>query len=340
MNPNQLFISFSFKSMKHLYHFSLLFVAILLVSCGGGSSFKIDGQLVNLDGTSIRVIFNGDSGVVDEMVDVDKKGHFSFKGEASQPAIVNLLNQRKELIANIVVTNGDHLKVKGDAAVEMSVKVKGNKINEAWQLFRDEHAAFYADPNPSRLNAAIEKYVREHSADVLSTVLLIADYSEPEKVSEMLGLISLEAKPKSLTSAYGIVSKERSNRSLPRLMTLTLMKHRGSFEEIKLTGRYSLISMWIKNQQHRDKMRNMLQGLNEGVQVIDVLAEGDTVLWQQTIAADPAQWKHYWAPGGPVEQGIQLLGVTSMPWYAVTDSTGLVVYSGTSLPLALKAIPQ
>lgn len=326
--------------MKYLYHFSLLLVASLLLSCGGGSSFKIDGQLVNFNGTSIRVIFNGDSGVVDEMVDLDKKGHFSFKGEASQPAIVNLVDQRNSLITTMVAVNGDHLKVKGDAATAMSVKIKGNKINEAWQLFRDEHAAFYTDPNPSRLNAAIEKYVREHPADVLSTVLLIADYSEPENVTEMLSVIALEAKPKSLTSAYGLVGKERSNALLPRMMTLTLMKHKGPFEEIKLTGHYSLISMWIKNQDPRDKMREMLQGLDEGVQVIDVLAEGDTVQWQRTIADDPARWKHYWAPGGPVEQGIQLLGVTSMPWYAVTDSTGLVVYSGTSLTSAIKAIPQ
>jgi hypothetical protein len=37
-----------------------------------------------------------------------------------------------------------------------------------------------------------------------------------------------------------------------------------------------------------------------------------------------------------LEQGIQLLGITSLPWYAVTDSTGMVIYSGPSLEQARK----
>ena len=323
--------------MKHLHYLILFFVSAVLLSCGGGSSFKIDGELVNLDGATVRVVFNGDSGIVDEWVDVDKKGHFSFKGEASQPAIVNLLDQDNGLITAVVVVNGDHLKVKGDAAALKSVKVKGNKVNEAWQLFRDEHAAFYADPNPSRLNAAIEKYVRENPADVLSTILLVADYSDQEKVDSLLSAIDLQAKPEPLISIYGM-SGQGKKRSLPRLMTLTLMKHNGAFEEIRLTGQYSLISMWVNTMQDRNKVIEKLQDLDKGVQVIDVLTEGDTLRWHQAIAGDPTHWKHYWAPGGPVEQGIQLLGVTSAPWYAVTDSTGLVVYSGTSLSSALKAI--
>ena len=54
----------------------------------------------------------------------------------------------------------------------------------------------------------------------------------------------------------------------------------------------------------------------------------DTLRWQQAISADPASWKHYWAPGGPLEPGIQLLGISMAPWFAVIDSTGLVTYSG------------
>jgi hypothetical protein len=325
--------------MKHLHYITMFLIAAALMSCGGGNSFKIDGELVHVDGAAVRVVFNSDSGIVDQWVDVDKKGHFTFKGEASQLTIVNLLDHSDKLIANMVAVNGDHLKVKGDASVAMSVKVKGNKVNEDWQLFRNEHAAFYTDPNPSRLNAAIEKYVRENATDVLSTALLVADYSDYsdiEKVKNLFNGIDLLAKPESLTAGMNL--KGRKTSSLPRLMTLTLVKHGGTFEEIKLTGKYSLINMWVNPQQSRETMIGKLQDLDKGVQVIDVLAEGDTLHWHQTIGNDPAQWKHYWAPGGPIEQGIQLLGVTSMPWYAVTDSTGLVVYSGTSLSSALKAI--
>ena len=122
-----------------------------------------------------------------------------------------------------------------------------------------------------------------------------------------------------------------------KLMTLMLMKHGGDFEEIKLTDRIHLLSLWANPQKGRNALINKLQDLDENIRLIDVLAESDTLRWHQTIKNDPKGWQHYWAPGGPLEQGIQLLGVTTMPWYAVTDSTGMVTYSGPSLDSAKKS---
>lgn len=323
--------------MKQIQFLIMLLVAVVLTSCSS-DSFKIEGNIENLDGNIVRVVFRGDTGVVDEMINLDKKGHFTIKGTSEQPTIVNLLNIKSDPLAVVVAANGDHLKIKGNATQEMSVKVKGNKINEDWQLFRDEHAAFYTDPNPSRLDAAIEKYVRENPANLLSTVLLIVDYSnfsDHAKVHKMLMSIESEARPESLTKSFLDFINKRA--ALPRLMTLTLMKHGGAFEEIKLTDRIHLISLWANPQKNRNPLINKLQNLDEGIRVIDVLAESDTLRWHQTIMNDPKAWQHYWAPGGPLEQGIQLLNMTSMPWYAVTDSTGMVTYSGSSLDAATQA---
>ena len=318
--------------------FILLLVAAMC-SCSS-NSFKIDGNLTNVEGGAVRVTFMGDSGVVDETVNTDKKGHFSFQGSATQPVLVSLLTKRGEPIVMAVAANGDHIKVKGDASKAMEVAVKGNRLNEDWQLFRDEHKAFYTDPNPSRLDAAIEKYVREHPADMLSTVLLIADYSDYDdldKVDKMLKGIDVKVRPESLTQAVQGLSKKGNN--LPRLLTLNLWKHgeRG-FEEIKLSGSPKFLSLWASPHKDRENMRSKMKGMLEGaegkIRVIDILAESDTMGWHKTIAGE--DWPHYWAPGGPLEQGIQLLGITSLPWFAVTDSTGLVVYSGPSLDEAKK----
>ena len=321
-------------------HFFLLLLVIALASCSS-DSFKIDGDIANLDGHTVKVVFRGDSGVVEAPAEIDKKGHFTFKGASEQPVIVSLLNYRNEPLAMMVACNGDHLKVKGDADKAMSIKVKGNRLNDDWQLFRDEHAAFYGDPNPSRLDAAIEKYVREHPAEMLSTVLLIADYSDYSdraKVQKMLNGIEAKARPESLIQTLQAFRKGNSHDRLPRLMTLNLFKHGGDFEEIKLTDRTTLLSLWASPQNDRAALKAKLQAIRDGatgkLHVIDILTESDTIRWSQTIADE--DWPHYWAPGGPLEQGIQLLGITSMPWYAVTDSTGLVVYSGPSLDQARK----
>ena len=321
-------------------HFFLLLLVIALTSCSS-DSFKIDGDIVNLDGHTVKVVFRGDSGVVEAPAEIDKKGHFTFKGASEQLVIVSLLNYRNEPLAMMVARNGDHLKIKGDAGKAVSIKVKGNRLNEDWQLFRDEHAAFYGDPNPSRLDAAIEKYVREHPAEMLSTVLLIADYSDYSdraKVQKMLNGIEAKARPESLIQTLQAFRKGNSHDRLPRLMTLTLFKHGGDFEEIKLTDRTTLLSLWANPQNDRAALKAKLQAIRDEasgkLHVIDILTESDSIYWHQTIAGE--DWPHYWAPGGPLEQGIQLLGITSMPWYAVTDSTGLVVYSGPSLDQARK----
>ena len=323
--------------MKKFHLLYCLMLLAALASCSN-SDFKIEGNLVNLKATQVRVVFRGDSGVVDGWTGVDKKGHFSFKGQAAQPVVVTLYGTSGTPLVNVVAVNGDHLKVKADMASAGTVKVKGNKLNEAWQLFRDEHADFYADANRSRLDAAIEKYVREHPDDMLSTVLLMVDYSDysnRQKVQRLLNGINITARPQSLGPS--ILSQKGHQTPLPRLMSVTLMKHNGAFEEIDLTHRITLINFWANPQKNRSALLATLDNLDEGIRVLDVLAESDTLRWDKTIAADPTRWQHYWAPGGPLEPGVQLMGITSLPWYAVTDSTGMVTYSGPSIDSAINA---
>ena len=325
-------------TMKTLQYLALLLSLTMAMASCSGDSFKIDGKLANFDSGMVRVIFPTDSGMVDEWVSVDKKGKFSYQGAVADPVIVSLLDSRSHLLVMLVATSGDHIKVKGDAAQPKTIKIKGSKVNEDWQLFRDEHAAFYTDPNPSRLDAAIEKYVREHPADLLSTVLLMADYSDysdVDKINAMLKGIDVKVRPGSLVQSFEGRSMNAQTSRLPRIMALKLVKHGGDFEDVSLVDRMTLISFWANPQDNRSALINKLNQVGEGIRVIDVLTESDTLRWHQTIAADPKEWKHYWAPGGPMEQDVQLLGIKSLPWYAVTDSTGLVTYSGPSLDAAL-----
>ena len=321
------------------YHIALLLALIVALTSCDSDSFKIDGNITKLDGLSLKVILMGDSGVVDEWINLDKKGKFAFEGHSAQPVLVSLLDRQGKTLAMLVAANGDHLKVSGDAGKPMDIKVKGNRLSEDWQLFRKEHRAFYTDANPSRLDAAIEKYVRENPDDMLSTVLLLADYSDysdSEKVNALLNGINIDVRPVSLTRA--IVGNNRDTRltgRLPRLMVVKLMKHGGGFEELQLTKQISLLHLWANPQLNRSAVIDKLKGVDESVHVIDILAESDTLRWHQTIAADPEGWKHYWAPAGPMEQDIQLLRFTTVPWFAVIDSTGLVTYSGPDVDTAL-----
>ena len=322
------------EMMKRI-HLLLLLLAATLASCSS-DSFKIDGALSGLDGPSVHIICKADTCMVDEWVDLDAKGKFSFEGQSAEPVIVNLLNQRGDVLTTVVAANGDHLKLKGDAGKPMGIKVKGNNLNEQWQTFRDENKDLYTDANRNRLDAAIEKYVREHPAELLSTVLLLVDYSDYSnraKVGALLKSIHVEARPESLIRLFVGDPMSGKKVNLPRLTTLTLYKHDGGFEEVKLTDHVTLLTLWAQPQDKRAdvlaQVRALQQKADGKVRVIDILTEGDTLRWHKTIAGE--DWGHYWAPSGPVEQGVQLLGITSLPWYAVSDSTGLIVYSGPIL---------
>lgn len=323
---------------KILLLFSLL--VTLLVSCDS-HHFKIEGDIKGVGGPEVRIIYPNDSVIVDEIVALDKKGHFAYQGSSPLPVVAVVADVRGNLLTSLVVADGERLKVKGDASQPMGLKIKGSKVNEDWQLFRKEHAAFYADANPSRLDAAIEKYVSEHPADLLSTVLLMHDYgnfTDRDKVQRLLDAIQATARPESLTAAFARSPMGKARSITPRLMSLTLVeKGKKEFEQVNLTGRITLINCWGNPAGDRQGLINKLQTIDASVSVVDVLTEGDTLKWHRTTADDPSAWRHYWAPGGPVEQGLQLLHITSLPWYAVTDSTGLVTYNGPDLAKALKA---
>ena len=107
----------------------MLLLATLLASCSS-DNFKIDGELTHLNGTAVKIVFRGDSGIVNEFANLDKKGKFSFEGASAAPVLVSIMDQRGELLKRVVATNGDHLKLKGDASKGMAIKVKGNHIND------------------------------------------------------------------------------------------------------------------------------------------------------------------------------------------------------------------
>ena len=210
-------------------------------------------------------------------------------------------------------------------------------------MFRDEHLDFYLNSNPARLDAAIEKYVRENPRDMLSTVLLIADYSDYSdraNVEKLLKSIDISVRPETLTDLFRESAATAAKRHQPRLMTLELYKHGAGFEKIKLSGQPTLLYLWTNPLDDvkalNPQLRDFAQDAERGARFIDILCESDTMRWHHAIAGEP--WQHYWAPGGPMEKGIQVLGATTMPWYAVTDSTGLVIYSGPSIDQAIHSV--
>ena len=88
--------------MKNIV-FSLLLL-LMMASCNS-DRFKIDGNIVNLNGAAVHIVYYADTVVVDQWVDVDKKGRFTYQGVSSQPVVVSLSDQRGELLTQLIAMN-------------------------------------------------------------------------------------------------------------------------------------------------------------------------------------------------------------------------------------------
>ena len=78
--------------MKYLQYLALLLtLTVAMVSCSG-DGFKIDGDITNIEGDALRVIFATDSGMVDEWVNIEKNGKFSYRGNVSEEPVTPLFH--------------------------------------------------------------------------------------------------------------------------------------------------------------------------------------------------------------------------------------------------------
>ena len=64
----------------------------------------------------------------------------------------------------------------------------------------------------------------------------------------------------------------------------------------------------------------------------------DTTVWKQSIRNDSSRWLQGWGAGSLASPAISRLGVRSLPFFVVADSTGKQLYRGLSIAQALKYI--
>lgn len=221
--------------MKQL--FSLLAIALLLLSCGTDSRhFSIDGRLLNLNQGEFYVY--SPDGTVPHGMDTIKvqAGRFSYTVECDRPMTLMIVfpNFTEQ---PVFAQPGKSVDIKGDASHLKEMTVKGTKDNALMNSFREQILS--ASPAEARKYAVsmVEDNPGSHVAPYLVRRYLVAtdkpDYAtarrllkqivakQPENVYAQRLLASCEGK-QSLSvgsllpsfSAYDINGKAVSNASL------------------------------------------------------------------------------------------------------------------------------
>lgn len=332
--------------MRNTAFHTIVALAILgIIATACSSQFKIEGNIKNLGNQNVLMVWATADGVK-EVRTVAADGKFQFKGATPDPALVAIYDSQSKLIAHFVMEDGDHVQLRGDLNDRHAIEVKGTDVNERWYDFIAEHRTQYDDFSHHALDAAIEKYVAENPSDLLSTLLLMVDYSQlnnQQKMTQMLSKISAEAKPEWLMRTYTRLTAKKPKAGA-KVTSLLLLEDTGDFGSLSATtAKATLLYLWVNNSSHNSEASGVTKLAEEytdksQLQIADIYIDPDTASWRAYTKNDGSTWRHFWAPEGPLNSQLKPLCVSSTPLYVVTDSVGNVKYNGGDITEATSTL--
>lgn len=325
---------------------SLALVAIVaFVMCGCASNhFKLKAYLKGLGNQNVKVVYVDQDGQIVENWVTAQSDRFEVEGTCVNPSLLLVYNSINVAVFKTVVMSGDEIEVEGKVMSPTELKVKGSETAQQWNAFIHDHKSIYgANANPA-LNAAIEKYVKENPKSMVSTLLVMVDYSptSDDAVDKLLNMIDGSAKPASLLDSYTML-KTKKKKPVTSLRSLNMLELASQdFEAAVFTGsRPSIVLFWDKSVEESARTAAIaeLKMLDaEAVHILDVNIDCDSAGWYRTVKNDATTWKHYWVPGSMMNHELKPLQLTTTPTIIVTDSTGHQLYRGNSATQARQTV--
>ena len=68
---------------------------------------------------------------------------------------------------------GDKIKITGEGSDPYSWNISGNRLTEEWNVWRLDNKTVLSSGDYSKINTAVEKYVKANQDNPLSTLLLL-----------------------------------------------------------------------------------------------------------------------------------------------------------------------
>ncbi len=320
---------------------------IMAVMCGckkENKPFKLNVELKGLGAQQVRVVYCGaDGGVIDSWVKCENNA-FEIEDKCSNPSLLMVYNQMNVPIVKLIIAGGEKLEVKGKILEPYELDVKGSETAEQYNSFMVKHKMDYKSANCQALNKAIENFVKDNPTSLVSTVLVMLDYSPDDdaQIDRLLEKIDDKAKPESLVESYNLL-KARKKTPATKITSLNIFEQSsGDFETARIAGnKPSIIVFWDRElgESNRKQIFDELKMIDASqAQVLDISLDIDSTGWHHATHQDATTWKHYWVPGSMMNSEIVSLQVDKTPTIIVTDSLGQQQYRGDDPIKARQAI--
>lgn len=327
-------MTINFKSHALMLVGLALVVAVMCGCKKENKPFKVKAELQGLGSQQVKVVYSGaDGGIVDYWARCENNS-FEIEGTCSNPSLLMVYNKMNVPIIKLVVAGGDKLEVKGKILEPYDLRVEGSEMAKQYNDFLVKHKTEYKSANTQALNTAIENFVKDNPKSIISTVLVMLDYSpgDDTAIDKLLEKIDDSAKPESLIDSYNLL-KARAKKPATKLTSLNIFEQStGDFQMAHIKGdKPSVIVFWDRElgSNKRKEIFDEMKMLDlSQVQVMDISLDIDSTGWYFATHQDGTTWKHYWVPGSMMNGEIVNLQVNTTPTIIVTDSLGNQQYRG------------
>lgn len=318
-------------------------LACICTACSDNSKFVIKGTMTGNRTMNLRIVYPGNDNIYNVLT-AARDGKFSFEGAAPDDgAIVQILDNDFRLMANVYVQNGQELSVKVDPQSPYLTTIKGNEVSERWCAWNKQNIKTLQSGNAVAVNALVEKYVKAHKNDILSTLLMVTTYSaavNPGGATALMASINKSVRPDVLIEAWNAGNMHLSQAAIKaKVLPINYMDNKDSLRTFSTKGkRVSLLAFSDQFSGRRDSIIPIIKKIHARVNLLDMSTDPDTMSWRRGVRVDSVTWSTAWAPAALSAPGVERLGIPSIPFFIVADSLGQQVYRGKSVSHAKEVV--
>lgn len=326
---------------------TVLSVLLLLVcSCADSTRFVVNGTTPGTDNMNLRFGYDSPSGYRSGVVAV-RDGKFEFSGESQVPTLVEMYEHDYTPLGQLYLVNGDKVECVVTRGKPEAIKISGTPVNERWAKFLNSNTGVLRTPD---CDSVIAAYVTAHPDDILSTLLLMTQYDarrNPAGADSLLSKIHPSARPEFLAGSFSyLLSRAYHEGTLAPVDSITYISTSNTVDALSPEGRKATVYLFTADETQRtDSIVKALVRLSKlrGVAVADIFLSPDTLTWRRMIRNErlsgvDGTWRRGWLPGNIGAPQLQALGVTSLPFALVCDSTGAQRFRGQDIRDAEKTV--
>lgn len=324
-------------------------LAMVTVSCGHSTEFRINGTIDGFGTGNLRLVFYAYD-AVRSVAATAVDGKFMAISRTNRPTVVRVYTSNGTLIGRLIIEGGETVDATFNATDPADMKVSGSKETERLAEFLKNNAdAIRANDAPA-INEAVEHIVQKNPGWLLSGLLMSDFYDARGSERDALALIA-QLEPEVVRAVeLAPVRDMLLPLSIPVdsivIGDIRLFGMGDTLEDISIVGNRATMLMFTDDRsRNADSITAAISIIAESadsLNIIDISADADTMIWHRSVRnsdfKDNRRFRFYWTMSPYNIPGLDGLPVAAMPWFALADSTGRVLYRGSSVSALRKLI--